>query len=149
MNNKTDMAENSAVMTSGIIPSNGATTANGITAFNDTPADARWQDADELRWAVRHWAVRMGVQVQQVHVRPMRAKWASISPAGRITCNTELVSIPRNLGEFVIVHELVHLLAPNHGKVFKSFLCAYMPDWEDRQRCLRALEQENIRKRDS
>ena len=30
------------------------------------------------------------------------------------------------------VHELVHLLAPNHGKVFKSFMHAYMPDWEER-----------------
>jgi predicted metal-dependent hydrolase len=37
----------------------------------------------------------------------------------------------------VIVHELVHLLAPNHGKVFKSFLYAYLPDWEERERQLR------------
>ncbi len=41
------------------------------------------------------------------------------------------------LGEFVIVHELVHLLAPNHDKVFKSFMAAYLPDWEEREQILR------------
>jgi predicted metal-dependent hydrolase len=41
------------------------------------------------------------------------------------------------LGEFVIVHELVHLLAPNHGKVFKSFMSAYLPDWQEREKELR------------
>jgi hypothetical protein len=34
------------------------------------------------------------------------------------------------------VHELVHLLAPNHGKVFKSFMSAYLPDWEEREKLL-------------
>jgi predicted metal-dependent hydrolase len=48
-----------------------------------------------------------------------------------------LLTLPKELGEFVIVHELVHLLAPNHGKVFKLFLHAFMPDWEERERELR------------
>ena len=41
------------------------------------------------------------------------------------------------MGEFVIVHELVHLLAPHHGRVFRSFMYAYLPDWEIRERQLR------------
>jgi Protein of unknown function DUF45 len=41
--------------------------------------------------------------------------------------------------EYVIVHELVHLLVPNHGKVFKSFLLAYLPDWQSRDAELRRL----------
>jgi hypothetical protein len=40
------------------------------------------------------------------------------------------------LAEFVIVHELVHLLVPNHGKVFKCFMYAYLPDWEEREQQL-------------
>jgi len=45
----------------------------------------------------------------------------------------ELLVLPKDIGEFVIVHELVHLLAPNHGKVFKLFLDAYLPGWEEKE----------------
>jgi len=99
----------------------------------------RWQDAEELRWAARHWATRIGVKAPYIQLRLMRRKWASISSAGRLTLNTELVDLPRALGEFVIVHELVHLLAPNHGKVFKSFMHAYLPDWESREKELQSF----------
>lgn len=75
----------------------------------------------------------------QIHVRAMRSKWASMSTGGRLTLNAELLDLPQSLGEYVIVHELVHLLAPNHGKVFKSFLLAYLPDWRERERRLREV----------
>src|SRR5437870_5002790 len=80
-----------------------------------------WHDADDLRWAARHWAARIGVHLRSVHLRPMTRKWASISTAGRLTLNTDLLGVPKSLGEYVLVHELVHLLAPNHGPLFKSF----------------------------
>jgi len=48
------------------------------------------------------------------------------------------------LGEFVIVHELVHLLAPNHGRVFKSFMHAYLPDWEERELRLREFAHREV-----
>ena len=98
---------------------------------------SRWQDAEELRWAVRHWSARMAIKTPHVHLREMKRKWASISSFGRLTLNTELIELPKELGEFVIVHELVHRLAPNHGKVFKSFMHAYLPDWETREAQLR------------
>lgn len=58
--------------------------------------------------------------------------------------NVEVLDLPRELGEFVIVHELVHLLAPNHGRVFKAFLSAYLPDWPQREARLRALEKDRL-----
>jgi predicted metal-dependent hydrolase len=97
----------------------------------------KWHDADELRWAARQWATRINVPAPQIHLRPMRSKWASIT-ANRLTLNTELLALPKDLGEFAIVHELVHRLAPNHSKVFKSFMRAYLPDWEEREQRLRA-----------
>ena len=92
-----------------------------------------WQDVEELRWAVRHWATKIGVRSPQIHLRTMKRKWASMSTVGRLTLDTRLLRLPKDLGEFVIVHELVHLLAPNHGRVFKSFMLAYLPDWEERE----------------
>lgn len=101
--------------------------------------DSIWNDSEDLKGAVRQWADRIGVQVREVHLRDMRRKWASISLNGRLTLNTDLVNLPKVLGEYVIVHELVHLLAPNHGVLFKSYMSAYLPDWEDRQRALQTL----------
>ena len=129
-----------------------------LSSATEHPAE-HWRDADELRWAARHWAARMGVRTPAIHIRPMTTKWGSlsrtithansghthtsttISPyAGRLTLNSELLTLPRDLGEFVIIHELVHLLAPNHGRVFKSFLHAYLPDWREREWRLRAVD---------
>ena len=108
-------------------------------AITGKTSEVTWYDADELKWAARQWAVRIGVKSPQIHLRQMKSKWASISTAGRLTLNTDLLDIPRELGEYVIVHELIHLLAPNHGKVFKSFLAAYLPDWDEREEKLKAL----------
>ncbi len=95
-----------------------------------------WHDAEDLRWAIRNWATRIGVKPARIQIRPMQTKWASISTTGRMTFDVGLLTLPKELGEFVIVHELVHLLVPNHGKVFKSFMHAYLPDWEIREKQL-------------
>ncbi len=98
------------------------------------------QDPETLRWLVRHWAARLGVRAPSIQLRPMQTKWASISTSGRLTLSTELFTLPHSLNEFVVVHELVHLLAPNHSKLFKSFMSAYLPDWEKRAARLRRYE---------
>jgi predicted metal-dependent hydrolase len=73
-------------------------------------------------------------------MRHMTTKWASISTSGRLTLNTDMLDLPRDLGEFVIVHELVHLLCPDggHGRLYKAYMSSYMPDWPDRFRRLNA-----------
>jgi len=108
------------------------------------PSD-RWHDAEDLKWTARNWASRIGVKVPQIYIRQMTSKWASISASGHLTLNAELLDIPKSLGEFVVVHEIVHILAPNHGPVFKSFLYAYMPDWQEREKGLRSFENDQIR----
>ena len=94
-------------------------------------------DSQGLKDSVWRWADCIGVKVHEVHIRQMRRKWASISTNGRLTLNTELLHLPDTLTEFVIVHELGHLLVPNHGKLFKGYMSAYLPDWEARQKCLK------------
>lgn len=93
----------------------------------------------DLKSAVWQWAERIGVKVREIHLRHMRRKWASISTNGRLTLNTDLLNLPEALAEYVIVHELVHLLVPNHSKLFKGYMSAYLPDWEERQNRLRSL----------
>jgi predicted metal-dependent hydrolase len=110
------------------------------------PSD-RWHDAEDLKWTARSWASRIGVKVPQIYIRQMTTKWASISTSGHLTLNAELLDIPKSLGEFVVVHEIVHILVPNHGPVFKSFLHAYMPDWLEREKCLRSLEKDRLKEK--
>lgn len=101
----------------------------------------QWRDEQELRDSVKAWATKMGVQQPQIHIRPLKRKWGSISTKGRMTLNSQLLDLPKELGEYVIVHELVHILAPNHGKVFKCFMDAYLPDWHEMEISLKDINQ--------
>jgi predicted metal-dependent hydrolase len=75
---------------------------------------------------VRTWAARVGVTPTRVQVQPLTRKWASCSTAGRLTFSADLLSQPPRFRDEVIVHELVHLIAANHGKLFKSLMRAHL-----------------------
>ena len=77
---------------------------------------------------VNAWAKRIGVEPKEVHVRAMKKKWASCSSKGRLTFSTDLLGEPASFRREVIAHELLHLKVPNHGKVFRSLLKAYLAD---------------------
>ena len=94
---------------------------------------------EQLKWIVEKWAAQIGVKVLKISIRKMKRKWASISTAGYLTLNSELSDLPKSLCDYVIVHELLHLMAPNHSKLFKSYLHTYMPDWENREKKLSKL----------
>jgi predicted metal-dependent hydrolase len=80
---------------------------------------------------VAAWAKRIGVAPRQLHVRPMKKKWGSCSTAGRVTFDAELLTQPADFRNQVIVHELLHLKVPNHGKLFKALLRAYLGEYRD------------------
>lgn len=94
-----------------------------------TADEGRWADRDAFEAAVTAWAARIGVEPKTISFRHMSTKWASCSPSQRLTFSVELLDEPRSFGEAVIVHELLHLLVPNHGRLFQSLLGAYCPDW--------------------
>src|SRR5690349_7057809 len=81
---------------------------------------------DIFKAEIAHWARRIGVQPKEVHVRAMTRKWGSCSTGGRVTFNEELLTEPAELRKEVIVHELVHLKVPNHGKLFRALLRAHL-----------------------
>ena len=82
--------------------------------------------AELFRSEVQVWARRIGVEPKEIHVRPMKRKWASCSTKGRLSFSTDLLSQPADFRAEVIVHELLHLLVPDHGKVFKALLRAHV-----------------------
>ena len=84
--------------------------------------------ANEFRADIQGWASRIRVKPTRITLRRMTRKWASCSAAGRVSFNTELLKEPRAFRDYVVVHELLHLRVPNHGKLFKSLLKAYLPD---------------------
>lgn len=77
---------------------------------------------------VKRWAGKIKARPEQIRIQHMTGKWASCSTRGRISFNSELLAQPSRFQEFVIVHELLHLKVPNHGKLFKSLIKAYLPD---------------------
>jgi predicted metal-dependent hydrolase len=87
------------------------------------------------------WARRLDVDVQRtaVYVRPMTRKWASCSAAGNVSFNVEVLDLDGNLQDYVIVHELLHMSVPNHGRLWKVLMRAYLGDWEEGERRLRQL----------
>ena len=93
---------------------------------------AKWEGAEHFRSCVTHWVQQIRVEPKGVELRPMRNKWASCSAKGFVTFNSQLLEERREFGEYVIVHELLHLRIPNHGRLFKSLLTAHMPDWKNR-----------------
>lgn len=80
-----------------------------------------------FRQRVDAWATKIRVKPTQIRVQKMTRKWASCSTTGWITFADDLVNESKNFQDYVIVHELLHLRLPNHGRLFKSLLAAYVP----------------------
>lgn len=90
---------------------------------------------------VREWADKLEIHVESLAVRPMKNKWASCSTSGNLNFNAELLSVDRELSDYVIVHELLHFLVPNHGRVWKSLMRAHLGDYEGMQTRLKEVER--------
>jgi hypothetical protein len=74
----------------------------------------------DFKKEVLHLAEEMSVSPKEIHVRPMRRKWASCSSKGRLTFAYALLSEPADVRTKAIVNELLHMKYPNHGKMFKT-----------------------------
>jgi predicted metal-dependent hydrolase len=90
----------------------------------------KWHNKEEFKHRVLEWARKLDIDVRALSVRPMRNKWASCSWQGNLSFNTELVDLDREIGDYVIVHELLHFFVPNHGKLWKSLMRAHLGEYE-------------------
>jgi predicted metal-dependent hydrolase len=81
---------------------------------------------------IRKWEKRLGVSVHGYFLQRMKTKWGGCNHrAGHIRLNTELVKKPKDLLEYVIVHEMAHLLEPTHGDGFVAILDKHYPTWRE------------------
>ena len=80
---------------------------------------------------VEKWAEKMKLKLPKWGVKTMKTKWGSYSPRTKsVWLNLELAKKPTRCVEYIIVHEMLHSLVPNHGEKFQALMKKYMPDWE-------------------
>jgi hypothetical protein len=79
----------------------------------------------------------MGVEVEQISVRELKYRWASCSPGRRLTFSWRIIQAPTLVVEYLIVHELAHLLEPNHSDNFWNIVAVHVPAWEKARDWLR------------
>jgi predicted metal-dependent hydrolase len=80
---------------------------------------------------VSKWEPLMGVKVERFFVQHMKTKWGSCNPDSRtIRLNTDLARKPRECLEYIVVHEMAHLLVRHHNDRFTSLMDRYLPDWK-------------------
>ena len=92
-------------------------------------------ERDALLARVAVWTERLNVRPRRIRLQTMTRKWGSCSTAGTVTFATDLATQEPGFQDFVIVHELLHLRLPNHGRLFKATLAAHVPNWAVYELC--------------
>ena len=87
---------------------------------------------DAVPLLIQKWERKLKVRVGAYFLQRMKTKWGSCNHrAGHIRLNTELVKKPKDLIEYVIVHEMAHLIAPTHSDHFIAILEEHYPTWRE------------------
>lgn len=85
------------------------------------------------------WEPIIGVHATKLAYRNMRSRWGSCQPAtGRICINVRLALYPPSCLEYIVVHELCHLIEGGHGPRFKALMTRYLPNWKETRAQLRS-----------
>lgn len=81
---------------------------------------------------IAKWEATLRINVERYHLQRMKTKWGSCNHRARsIRLNTELVKKPRDLLEYVVVHEMLHLIEPKHSERFFELLSKHYPGWRE------------------
>ena len=89
---------------------------------------------------IQRWESKLEVTVNRYYLQRMKTKWGSCNHrAGNIRLNTELVKKPKDLLEYIIVHEMAHLIEPTHNERFMAILDRHYPGWREARDELNAL----------
>lgn len=108
----------------------------------ETVLDAwyRQQVRDAVPALLDKWQPLLAVKASRVFVQRMKTKWGSCTPgSGHIRLNTDLAKKPPECLEYIVVHELVHLLEPTHNQRFRALMDLYLPHWHQLRQQLNRL----------
>ncbi|HUF10919.1 MAG TPA: SprT family zinc-dependent metalloprotease, partial [Rhodothermales bacterium] len=104
-----------------------------VRRWHRSVAEARFRESIDRCIAI---AARHNVTEPEVTIRDMRSRWGSCSSTGRVTLNLKLVMLPETLIDYVVMHELCHLVLHDHSKRYYALLTRCMPDWRERKKRL-------------
>ena len=94
----------------------------------------------EIPPLISKWEKKLGVKVESYALQRMKTKWGSCNrKARRIRINSELIKKPRELLDYVVVHEMLHLIAPTHSATYAELLSRYFPMWREARSELNSL----------
>jgi predicted metal-dependent hydrolase len=86
---------------------------------------------------VAAFAAAMGVTYKRIWVRDLKYQWGSCTPGGTLTFNWRILQAPMIVVNYLIVHELAHVLEPNHSHDFRNFVAVHVPSWAKAQSWLK------------
>ena len=93
-----------------------------------------------VRELIKKWESKLGVEVAACFLQRMKTKWGSCNHRARnIRLNTELVKKPKDLLEYVVVHEMLHLIEPTHSERFVRLQNRHSPAWREARQELNEL----------
>ena len=107
---------------------------------NVRAAIERWYRREARRLiteSVEHEAARLQLAFQAIAIRDQQTRWGWCSRRGTLSFNWRLAITPRDVREYVVIHELCHLRELNHSKAFWQLVATAMPSWQEHKRWLR------------
>lgn len=119
------------------LPNDTATTERMMSAWYREHANALLNDRVRRVLASTTWLSQTSPRVR---IRWLRQRWGSTTKSGTVTFNIELVKLPLSCIDYVVAHELVHLVVPNHSPAFWRMLGRVMPDWKRWRERLASIE---------
>ena len=87
--------------------------------------------------SVRYWAPKIGVKYGRVAIKDQKTRWGSCSSKGNLNFNRRLAAAPGPVKDYVVIHELCHLIEMNHSKKFWNEVSRFCPDHRDHRKWLR------------
>ena len=92
----------------------------------------------KVMYYAKKWEPQMKVQASGWTLRRMKTRWGSCTVnTGKIRINTRLYYFPEEILEYIVVHELCHLIEPSHNQRFQAYMTRFLPDWKERRRRMR------------